>query len=166
MSVERPLSRPIVIVKNADSPITFPLARPLVRSNLYRLEFSITSSALANFEDGGTGTAYTVAAADPDGNTITYGLLTDPVLSPDRSLFNIDAVTGAVSFLSPPSYGAPVDADLDNVYVITVTANNTITTLTKQVSINVLNPIPAGAIQLRDGSYLLDRAGNNIQVRV
>jgi len=47
MSVDRPLSRPLVVVKNAAQPLLYPLARPLVRSALY------STSALTRFAVNG-----------------------------------------------------------------------------------------------------------------
>jgi hypothetical protein len=97
---------------------------------------------------------------------MVFGLLDDPVDSPDYNLFNVDADTGEVTFKNPPDYDVPLDADQDNVYVITVTANNTLERVSKKVRITVDEVIiPANAIQQRDGRYLLTRSAEFIETR-
>ncbi len=97
---------------------------------------TITSAATASFAENGTGTVYTVAATDPDaGTTLTYS-----ISGADAALFNIDSVTGAVTFKSSPNYEAPGDAGGNNVYDINVTALPTAPiTTTKAVAITVTN---------------------------
>lgn len=302
MPFDRPLIRPQVIVKNAERPIVYPLARPLARQNLYQDDFYITSPDATNFNEyfgeyiGGV--PYTITAFDPLGDQLLYsntpaewthnnpsgtsqgaylgtktyvfgahagdlvrspvttqnvdpltytasarlsgsgdvqfrlissqqvrasldisltanptdyvisgdfrlwpealgdetyldvvndsaatpatvtienfiiyrpmvfGLLDDPIDSPDYNLFDVDADTGEVTFKNPPDYDAPLDADQDNVYVITVTANNTLERVSKKVRITVDEVIiPANAIQQRDGRYLLTRSAEFIETR-
>ncbi|AEG48521.1 Cadherin [Sphingobium chlorophenolicum L-1] len=68
------------------------------------------------------GTAVTsVTAVDPDaGTTLVYSI----VGGPDRDLFVINPSTGALSFLSPPNYDLPGDANGNNVYNLTVRASD------------------------------------------
>lgn len=173
MPCTRPLVHPLERILNA--PASTPMARPLVRCPLYSVEFSFTSGTAANyFEDDG-GVAYTAQATDPDENPITYGIEIDSEFASDfsdefgaaydGSLFSINTSTGAVSFITPPVYDAPVDAGTDNVYQLVVTADNTVTTITQLVSITVLQAIPDGALQQRDSAYIFDRAGDYIVVR-
>lgn len=297
MPFDRPLIRPQVIVKNAERPIVYPLARPLARQNLYQDDFYITSPDATNFNQYFGGVPYTITAFDPLGDQLLYsntpaewkhnnasgtsqgayvgtntyvfganagdfvrtptttqnvdpltytasarlsgsgdvrlrlignsqirasldisltanptdyvisgdfrlfeakadltyldvvndsaatpatvtienfiiyrpmvfGLLDDPIDSPDYNLFDVDADTGEVTFKNPPDYDVPLDADQDNVYVITVTANNTLERVFKKVRITVDEVIiPANAIQLRDGGYLLTRYPDFIETR-
>lgn len=298
MPFDRPLIRPQVIVKNAERPIVYPLARPLARQNLYQDDFYITSPDATNFNEYFGGVAYTITAFDPLGDQLLYsntpaewthynasgtsqgayvgtntyvfgahvgdfvrtptttqnvdpltytasarlsgsgnvrfrlissqqvrasldisltanptdyaisgdfrlwpealgdvtyldvvndsaatpatvtienfiiyrpmvfGLLDDPIDSPDYNLFDVDADTGEVTFKNPPDYDVPLDADQDNVYVITVTANNTLERVSKKVRITVDEVIiPANAIQHRDGRYLLTRSAEFIETR-
>jgi hypothetical protein len=60
----------------------------------------------------------TVTATDVDGpaQTLTYSISGGD----DAALFSIDSSTGALSFLTPKNFEAPVDADGDNVYVVDV----------------------------------------------
>jgi len=68
MSVDRPLSRPLVVVKNAAQPLLYPLARPLVRSALY------STSALTRFGVNGVEAALAldfIGSEYRTGNTAT-----------------------------------------------------------------------------------------------
>ncbi len=96
---------------------------------------TITSGAASNFAENGTGTVYTASATDPDaGTTLTYSLS-----GADAALFNIDSVTGAVTFKSSPNYEAPGDAGGNNVYDVNVSASDGTNTTTQAVAITVTN---------------------------
>ncbi|RKR03730.1 cadherin domain-containing protein [Maricaulis maris] len=95
---------------------------------------AITSGATASVAENTAGTVYTATATDPEGATLTYS-----VTGADAALFSIDANTGAVSFLAPPDFETPLDADGDNVYEITVNASDGANTVTQAVSISVTN---------------------------
>jgi len=68
---------------------------------------------------GATGTVYTAAAIDSAGGTVTYSLS-----GTDASKFTINSATGGVSFLSPPNYSSPSNANADNNYQIAITATD------------------------------------------
>ncbi len=96
---------------------------------------TVTSAATASFAENATGTVYTAAATDPDaGTTLSYS-----ISGADAALFNIDAVTGAVSFKASPNYEAPADAGGNNVYDVTVNASDGTNTAAKDVAITVTN---------------------------
>ena len=62
----------------------------------------------------------TVTATDANpGDTLTYS-----ISGTDASRFNIDSVTGALTFKTYPDYESPVDADLNNQYLVTVSASD------------------------------------------
>ncbi|WP_183030036.1 cadherin domain-containing protein [Altericroceibacterium spongiae] len=65
-------------------------------------------------------TPVTIAASDPDGDTLVWSIAGGV----DAGLFTIDAGTGAISFVSAPDYGSPADADGDNVYELNVTVSD------------------------------------------
>ena len=67
-----------------------------------------------------TSAVVTMAAADPDGDALTYSI----VGGADAALFQIDAATGALSFIAAPDFEAPADADHDNSYVVQVGASD------------------------------------------
>ncbi|SFK37162.1 VCBS domain-containing protein, partial [Falsiroseomonas stagni] len=81
---------------------------------------TVTSTAVANFAENGSGTAYQATATDPDaGTTLTWSLG-----GTDAARFDINAANGAVTFKAAPNFEAPTDAGGNNVYDITVTAND------------------------------------------
>src|SRR5207344_920441 len=55
----------------------------------------------------------------------------------DAALFSIGAANGQVRFLAAPNLEAPADANADNVYQITVHANDGVHDTTKNVGISV-----------------------------
>ena len=66
-----------------------------------------------------TGAVLTVVAADADTTgAVTYALGD----SDDDEKFTIDSASGELSFEVAPDFETPLDADQDNIYVITVTA--------------------------------------------
>lgn len=94
----------------------------------------VTSAATASTAENNAGVVYTATATDPEGAALAYSLS-----GADSALFTIDAASGAVSFLAPPDFEAPLDANGDNVYEITVTASDGSNVDTQAVSITVTN---------------------------
>ncbi|OHY98660.1 cadherin domain-containing protein [Salinicola sp. MIT1003] len=62
----------------------------------------------------------TLDATDADGDTLTYSLSGGA----DKGLFTLDANSGALTFTSAPDFEAPKDQNKDNIYDLTVTAND------------------------------------------
>ncbi|MEC9249717.1 MAG: cadherin domain-containing protein [Pseudomonadota bacterium] len=81
--------------------------------------------------EGQTG-AFTASATDPEGNAITYSLS-----GADAALFSINSSTGEVTFTAAPDFDAPGDADNDNIYEVTVTADDGAITTNQSVSVTV-----------------------------
>jgi len=81
----------------------------------------------------GTLSVLTETASDADGNTVTYGITGGT----DAALFNIDAPTGTLSFAAPPAFASPGDANLDNVYELTVSASDGFTPIARTVAVTV-----------------------------
>src|SRR4051812_44343788 len=78
------------------------------------------STAAVSVPENSTATT-TVVAADPDpGTAISYSL----VGGPDQGLFQINTATGALSFIAPPDFENPADADHNNSYLVTVRASD------------------------------------------
>ncbi|WP_323761805.1 cadherin domain-containing protein [Maricaulis sp.] len=94
----------------------------------------ITSAGSATFTENDASVAYTIAATDGDGDAVVYS-----ITGADAALFTVNAVTGAVSFVAPPDFETPTDANGDNVYEITVRASDGVLTTTQAVSITVEN---------------------------
>ncbi len=76
----------------------------------------------------------TVVATDPDvGATLSYSI----VGGVDQALFTINPTTGALSFVTPPDFEAPADADGNNVYEVIVQASDGSLTDTQSISVTV-----------------------------
>jgi gliding motility-associated-like protein len=65
--------------------------------------------------------ALTVAASDPEGNTVTYSL---PGATNDNDLFTINTTTGVLTFTTAPDFESPSDGNGDNTYIVTVIASD------------------------------------------
>ena len=78
---------------------------------------------------------YQATVTDPD----TVGTLTYSLSGDDASLFDIDSVTGAVTFIASPDFEAPADLGGNNVYDIVVHANDGVHDTTQNVAISVTN---------------------------
>ncbi len=81
-----------------------------------------TSTTTASTPEGTTVTGY-VAMATAPGETVVYAVGGGP----DAARFDIDPATGALSFVDPPDFEAPADADQDNAYEVVLSANATAT---------------------------------------
>lgn len=77
----------------------------------------------------------TISATDPDGDTLTYGI----VGGTDRARFVIDAATGVLSFASAPDYEAPTDFNHDNVYQVIVSASDGVNSFWQTLAVSVTN---------------------------
>jgi len=69
--------------------------------------------------DENTTEVTTFQAYDADGDIITYS-----ISGTDADLLSIGSSSGTLSFIDPPDYENPQDNDLDNIYVLTVTASD------------------------------------------
>ena len=90
-----------------------------------------TSATTATVVEGATA-VLTAAATDPEGQTLQYG-----VSGTDAALFTIDSATGALRFVTAPSYDNPSDQGHDNRYNVVVTASDGTNTTQEAVTIDV-----------------------------
>lgn len=90
-----------------------------------------TASILVNENNA---SVTTVAAVDPEGGVI-YSISGGA----DASRFNINASTGALTFVAAPNYEAPTDANGDNIYQLVVTASDGSLFDTQSLSVTVAN---------------------------
>ena len=77
----------------------------------------VTGYATAEYAENATSTVATYTAMDPEGAEIVWSLGGD-----DAALFSIDG--GELAFMSPPDFESPADMGEDNVYQVTVEAND------------------------------------------
>ncbi len=82
-------------------------------------------------------------AADQDGDTTTLSLG-----GADGSKFEIDLADGDLTFKKKPDYEKPTDADMDNVYEVTVQASDSKLTGTLKVKVTVTNENEDGVVTL------------------
>ena len=75
---------------------------------------------------------YLAEASDADSADLTYALS-----GADADLFNINAVTGAVTFAASANFEVPTDAGADNVYNIVVTASDGLNSTDQAVTLTV-----------------------------
>ncbi|PSK80470.1 Calx-beta domain-containing protein [Limimaricola soesokkakensis] len=76
-----------------------------------------------------------VDANDPEGETVSYAI----VGGADMDKLSIDPDTGVLSFVTAADFEAPGDADLDNVYEVTVEASDGVAKALQNVTITVLD---------------------------
>ncbi len=93
-----------------------------------------TSAATASVPENATGTVYTAAASDPDGDSLTFAIAGGA----DAARFTI-AASGALSFVTPPDFEAPGDADRDNVYQVQLSVSDGRAQATLNLAITVTN---------------------------
>ena len=95
---------------------------------------TITSLAAVSVAENTTAVA-TVTGVDPDGPaSFTYA-----VGGVDASLFSINPLTGALTFINAPNFEAPTDAGGDNSYNVDVSINDGSTTVTQSMTVTVIN---------------------------
>jgi hypothetical protein len=162
--IELSLSPDATIANDDDTPLSLGTvtAAPVVLVDTIAPVFEGGASAdTTSVEEGSIGTVYTAIATD-SGSTLTYGLAGD-----DADWFDIDEVSGAVTFKDPPNYETQDDADGDNVYNITVTASDGANMAEKDVEITVEDVVSVvaltvGAAALEGGNlvYTFTRSGD------
>ncbi|MDF1769453.1 MAG: hypothetical protein P1U43_11930, partial [Maricaulis sp.] len=91
-----------------------------------------SSGASASFAENGRGAIYVAAAGDADGDAVSYSLS-----GTDAALFDLDRITGVVTFKVAPDYETPGDVGGDNVYDVVVTASDGSNTADQAVTITV-----------------------------
>ncbi len=79
-----------------------------------------TSANAINAAEGSIVTGYTATATDADGDVLTFSTSGGV----DQAEFSIDAVTGVLSFVNPPDFAAPTDADGNNAYEVQLTVDD------------------------------------------
>lgn len=77
-----------------------------------------SSAATASVAENVTGAIYTAAASDPDGDAVTFTIAGGA----DATAFTLAG--GALSFVAPPNFERPTDANADNVYEVALNASD------------------------------------------
>ncbi|MCW1381903.1 cadherin [Novosphingobium sp. KCTC 2891] len=90
----------------------------------------------------------TVTSTDADGPAATYSISGGA----DAASFTIDAVTGALAFVSGPNFEAPADAGTNNVYDVIVTVSDGALTDSQALAVSVTNVNEAPVITSNGGT--------------
>nr|WP_280637758.1 Ig-like domain-containing protein [Shimia sp. R9_3] len=84
----------------------------------------------------------TVQAEDPDGDMLAFGILAGD----DADLFEIDPISGELSFINQPDFDAPLDAGLDNTYELIVGVSDLAgASATQELSVSVQRAPDSGS---------------------
>ncbi|MFM7163641.1 MAG: cadherin domain-containing protein [Planctomycetaceae bacterium] len=100
---------------------------------------------VAVFEN--TSAVLTITATDPEGHVPLFGITGGA----DQSKFNLNFLTGALSFIAPPDFEHPSDADQNNCYEVQVAVSDGINLVTQNVEVNIGNVNEAPTITSNGG---------------
>ena len=121
-------------------------------------EFS-QATASVDFDENAVATVYTASATDADGDALTYSIAGD-----DAEHFTIDATSGVIEFNVAPDHEQPTDSGFDNVYNLSIAAEDPLGNQAQQsltVSINNLND---NAPQFASSTTALDASENTTAI--
>ncbi len=131
----------VVQVQLTDGTNPVPAFVSITVTNVNEFAPVFSSSNSANVAENTTGVAYTAAATDGDGDSLTYSI----VGGADAADFTINASTGEVSFVSSPDFENPADANTDNVYNLVIRASDGSQTTDLNVALTVTDQVETGA---------------------
>ncbi len=105
--------------------------------NMNAAVIEFTRASTTNFIENETGLVIDANAQDGQGGTNDAGI-TYALEGVDASLLNINSA-GVISFNSSPDFESPADHNSDNVYAITVVANNSVENAKRNILITIQN---------------------------
>ena len=114
---------------------------------------AVTGRSAIDYAENGTGDVATYSAAGPDAASATWSLSGD-----DYGDFDINSA-GVLTFGTAPNYEAPVDADTDNVYMVTVEANDGTYDAMRDVTVTVTDVVDEPAVETPVERYDADKNG-------
>ncbi len=79
-----------------------------------------SSATSVSVAENTSGLVYTVSVSDPEGGAVTLSM----VPGGDEGAFAIDLAARTIAFASPPDFEAPIDANSDNSYELTLEARD------------------------------------------
>ncbi|MDU8910304.1 ExeM/NucH family extracellular endonuclease [Aestuariicoccus sp. MJ-SS9] len=127
----------------------------------------IAANASVTVDENTTAVPAGISATDIDGDTLTFGIAGGA----DAALFQIDAASGALSFIDAPDYENPQDDDGDNVYDVTVGVNDGNSgSAAANIAVTVADVIEVPPPDARVNEFHYDNAGPDtgefIEIRV
>ena len=93
-----------------------------------------TSSQDLSVSENSSDSVYQAQASDPEQASLTYS-----ASGADASLFTLDSSSGALAFITPPNYEAPLDADADNTYELSIAAADSANQVSQTVTVTITN---------------------------
>ena len=118
--------------------------------------FEVSGPAAVDYAENGTDPVATYSVAGPDSDMATWSLEGD-----DMGDFSISS-GGVLTFNSPPDYENPMDMDGDNVYMVTVVANDGAYKDTHDVMVTVTTLLLGRFDANNDGSIDQDEIGTAV----
>jgi glucose/arabinose dehydrogenase len=100
---------------------------------------AFTSATTATAAENTNAAVYSAAASDGEGDALTFSITGGA----DAALFQISA-TGALSFKAPADFEAPLDANRDNAYEVTLTVSDGRLSATRAVTITITDSLAGG----------------------
>ena len=114
---------------------------------------AISGPGSRRYAENGRGAVATYTAIGPDAANARWSLAGN-----DAGDFRISTTGGELTFRTSPDYEAAADANQDNVYMVTVTANDGTNTATEEVTVTVTNEEETGEVTLWAGTDALTMA--------
>ena len=97
----------------------------------------LVATAAVSVDENTTDVAAGISATDVDSDTLTFSLS-----GADAALFQIDALSGALNFVTAPDFEAPGDAGGDNVYDVIVNVEDDLGASASQACLLYTSPSP------------------------
>jgi hypothetical protein len=115
---------------------------------------------MVSVSESATGTAYSAAATDAEGNSLTYTIAGGA----DAVHFSVDPSTGNVSFITPPDFENPSDSDFDNIYDVTLSVSDGQGGMDSIALSLTLTDTPNDPVKYRDSFFSAIEATTNVEL--
>lgn len=123
---------------------------------LFKLQgYNSTAPLYLDVLEGGTDVALPIEVYDEDSDAITYSLT-----GPDSVLFTVSS-TGTISFITASDYFLFADSNKDNIFEITLTASDGVSSVFKKIRVEVLLGPDSDNDGVTDAKELLDGTDPN-----
>ena len=112
---------------------------------------AISGVARVDYAENGRGMVATYSATGPESDNASWTLSGD-----DAGAFTIGNSSGVLTFRSGPDFESPADADTDNVYMVTVEADDSTYEATRNVVVTVTDVVDDAPPVIGDPVALYD----------
>lgn len=125
----------------------------------------IAALAAVTIDENTVDVAAAISATDVDSANLSFSLS-----GTDAGLFQIDSMTGALSFVAAPDFEAPGDADGDNFYDVTVSVSDGIDSDSADIAVTVADVAELPPLDARMNEFHYDNAsadaGEFVEIRL